>query len=265
MQWPCFAVAFDPQCDGSIPLYQSQPLTAIHHVHEHWMYILNTVELFCDAGGLSLGLRQSGITVSRAYDFWAPAVRAYRTNIGDHVREFYLSNIVEVALELARLSPNLLCGGPPCQDFSTAGKRTPSRNAKMTLAFAIIATAVRPQWILIENVMRASRAEAWVEARYMLHRAGYGITEAIIDASLLGVPQSRRRLVLVCRLGERYHFLAKDIADAASTRPMTLRDSFGANVPDAIYFHPRMPGRRSIWGTDEGIRTADPAHSTMCS
>lgn len=91
------------------------------------MSILNAVELFCGVGGMSLGLIQAGIKISRAYDFWAPAVNAYQVNIGDHICQFDLSNILDVAPEIARLNPDLLCGGPPCQDFSLAGKRVPGK------------------------------------------------------------------------------------------------------------------------------------------
>lgn len=89
----------------------------------------------------------------------------------------------------------------------------------------------------------------------MLRRAGYGVTEATINASLLGVPQARRRLVMVARLGESDGFLSKDIADAASARQTTLRDCFGTAVPEAIYFHPRMPDRRAVWGPDQAAPT----------
>jgi DNA (cytosine-5)-methyltransferase 1 len=166
-----------------------------------------------------------------------------------------LSDLLSTVPEILRLAPDMICGGPPCQDYSSAGNRAEANNARLTLAFAMIVSVVRPRWFLMENVIGCAKSETWTEARAILKRAGYGITESRIDASRYGVPQSRRRLFVIGRQGERDGFLASTIAAAAAPQPMTLRDLFGATTPAAVYFPATSDARRSIWGPDEPAPT----------
>lgn len=215
---------------------------------------MRVVELFCGAGGMSLGLKQAGFEIVNAFDAWPVAVENYNRNIGSHAKVVDLGDILGIVPELLRLAPDMICGGPPCQDYSSAGRREEADNAKLTLAFAILVATVRPAWFVMENVTNAARSSTWQEARKVLKRAGYGLTESKIDASRYGVPQSRRRLFVVGRQGERDGFLASSIA-AAATQPMTLRDMFGSTVPAAMYFPATSDARRSIWGPDEPAPT----------
>jgi DNA (cytosine-5)-methyltransferase 1 len=192
---------------------------------------VRAVELFCGAGGMSRGLIQSGIDVIKAYDAWPVAVDTYRENIGPHAEVRNLADLLVVIPEIARLSPDLVCGGPPCQDYSTAGRREEGENASMTIAFAVIVSTTRPEWFLMENVVQAEKSQAWAEARELLKRAGYGISTSKTNASLYGVPQSRRRLFIIGKLGERDSFIESAVANAASAQPMTLREFFGSTAP----------------------------------
>ncbi|MBN9084571.1 MAG: hypothetical protein BGP04_25160 [Rhizobiales bacterium 62-17] len=81
------------------------------------------VELFCGAGGMSLGLRRAGCEIIQAYDSWDRAVEVYRRNVGNHVWQADLKNIFRVDPMLVALAPDMIRGGPPCQDFSAAGER----------------------------------------------------------------------------------------------------------------------------------------------
>ncbi|MGO4480301.1 DNA cytosine methyltransferase [Rhizobium sp. 2TAF27] len=220
---------------------------------------MRTVELFCGAGGMSRGLIDAGFDVVQAYDAWPVAVENYRRNIGPHVRQADLSDLLSIIPEIARLEPDLICGGPPCQDYSLAGVRQEGARASLTVAFAIIVAAVRPAWFIMENVTQAAKSSAWLEARSILKKAGYGLSESKLNASYYQTAQSRRRLFVCGRLGERDGFLQSAIAGAASARPMTLRDLFGQSVPEGINFPTRMPDRRSVWGAGE------PAPTIRCS
>lgn len=204
---------------------------------------------------MSLGLRQAGFDILRAYDAWPVAVENYNLNVGDHAKVADLSDLLSTVPEILRLAPDMICGGPPCQDYSSAGNRAEADNARLTLAFALIIATVRPQWFLMENVIGCAKSETWAEARTILKRAGYGITESKINASRYGVPQSRRRLFVIGRIGERDDFIASSVAAAAASQPMTIRDLFGATVPSAIYFPARSDARRSIWSSDEPAPT----------
>lgn len=205
---------------------------------------------------MSLGLRQAGFDIVRAYDAWPVAVANYNLNIsGDHAQVRDLADLLGIVPELMLLAPDMIAGGPPCQDYSSAGRREEADNAKMTLAFAVLVATIKPKWFLMENVTNISESKTWSAARTILTAAGYGLTESKIDASRYGVPQSRRRLFVVGRIGERDGFLASALAAAAAPQPMSLRDLFGAATPTAIYFPATSEARRSIWGPDEPAPT----------
>ncbi|MGO6844821.1 DNA cytosine methyltransferase [Rhizobium ruizarguesonis] len=217
---------------------------------------MRVVELFCGAGGMSLGLREAGCDVVAAYDAWPVAVENYNRNLGvDHSKVADLGDLLGIVPDLLKLAPDMIAGGPPCQDYSSAGGREEAENARLTLAFALIVASVRPRWFLMENVPTAAKSATWAQARAVLKRAGYGLTESKIDASRYGVPQSRRRLFVIGRQGERDGFLASSIAAAASAQPMTIRDLFGATTPVAVYFPSTSEARRSIWSPDEPAPT----------
>ncbi len=202
---------------------------------------------------MSLGLKQVGFDLVAAFDAWPVAVDNYRRNIGDHVHVRDLGDLLGIVPELLRLAPDLICGGPPCQEYSNAGRRKEGDKAKLTIAFAILVATVRPKWFVMENVINAAKSETWAVARSILKQAGYGLTESKIDASRYGVPQSRRRLFVVGRLGERDGFLASALAAAAAPQPMTIRDLFGSETPPAMYFPATSSARRSVWGEDAAL------------
>lgn len=204
---------------------------------------------------MSLGLKQVGFDIVAAFDAWPVAVENYNRNIGSHAQVRDLGDLLGIVPELLRLSPDMIAGGPPCTDYSSAGRREEGDNAKLTLAFAILVATVRPAWFLMENVTNIVKSETWVAARQVLKAAGYGLTESRIDASRYGVPQSRRRLFVLGRQGERDGFLASAIAAAGSVRPMTIRDLFGAETPSAMFFPATPSARRSVWEGDEAAPT----------
>ncbi|WP_416064589.1 DNA cytosine methyltransferase [Rhizobium sp. ZK1] len=236
---------------------------------------MRAVELFCGAGGMSRGLLDAGFNIAMAFDAWPVAVEAYRRNVGSHVEEANLGDLLTVIPKITRLAPDMICGGPPCQDYSLAGRRIEGENASMTLAFAMVVVTVRPEWFLMENVTQAASSSAWAEAKAMLKRAGYGLSESKINCALYGVPQKRRRLFVVGRLGEKDGFLQSSIAAAASARERTVRDSLLPNyfkmMPDDddcfrisdlkvvagghLYSRPLQKGR--------AVRTVDEAFATI--
>lgn len=187
---------------------------------------MRAVELFCGAGGMSKGMLEAGINVIQAYDVWPVAIETYRRNVGQHAQTADLKDLLGIIPEICRLQPQMIFGGPPCQDYSAAGRRTENENARLTTAFAITVATVRPEWFVIENVVQLQTSEVWAQARELLKRAGYGISESKINTAFFGVPQARKRLFVIGRLGERDGFLQSAVANAASTEPMTLRQLF---------------------------------------
>lgn len=212
---------------------------------------MGVVELYAGAGGLSLGLREAGFRLLGAFDFNEAAVAVYNRNVGAHARQVDLSDIAVFAPQIASLRPDIIVGGPPCQDFSPAGLRTEGERANHMRVFATYVCAASPEWFLLENVQRARKSQAWLDAKAMLAKAGYGMTEMVLDASYYGVPQRRKRLVVIGRRGERDGFMDGALRKAAAPKPMTLRELFGDDIGDHVYNHPRAGGRRGVWSVDE--------------
>jgi DNA (cytosine-5)-methyltransferase 1 len=150
--------------------------------------IVNFVDLFSGAGGLSLGLGYAGMTPMAALDSWLPAVSVYNENVGQHAFTADLGRPQTLVPAIARLMPDLIAGGPPCQDYSAAGNRREGARASLTVAFAETIVALKPRWFVFENVPGASGSNAYRKARTHFGRAGYGLTEIILDASECGVP-----------------------------------------------------------------------------
>jgi len=173
---------------------------------------------------MSLGLQRAGVDMIQAFDAWAPAVETYRHNVGHHVSQRDLKDIFTMGPLIADLSPDLICGGPPCQDYSVAGKRIEGENAGLTKAFSMLVCIARPQWFVMENVPQAARSLAWQKARSMLVKAGYGLSECKVDASWYGVAQKRKRLFVIGRLGEQHGFLNSALVAARTKRQTIIND-----------------------------------------
>jgi DNA (cytosine-5)-methyltransferase 1 len=219
------------------------------------------VDLYCGAGGLSYGLAQAGFVPLAAFDNWDPALEVYNKNIGMHAHKVDLGDTGNIIERIRPLAPDLIAGGPPCQDFSAAGRRVESDRATSMIDFAEIVAAVRPPLVLIENVEGAAGSQAFAMARHRLVKESYGISYAILDASLCGVPQRRLRLVCVCRLGAKHNFLVEPLVTGGAERRRTLKDHFGSSLGFENYFYPpRFPGRRGIHSINEPAPTIRGSH-----
>jgi DNA (cytosine-5)-methyltransferase 1 len=217
---------------------------------------MKVVDLFAGCGGLSLGFENAGFEVVAAFDRWEPALDVYRANLRHPAFNQDLSD-VEASIEAVRqFSPEMIIGGPPCQDFSSAGKRSEGHRANLTVAFAEIVTALNPPWFLMENVDRAQGSSAFREALEIFGRAGYGLTTTVLNASLCGVPQRRKRLICVGKVGEEEGFLLTAIERRMAKKPMTVKDYLGDELNTEYYYsHPRNYARRAIYSVDEPAAT----------
>ena len=149
---------------------------------------LDVIELFAGAGLLSHAFAVEGFRVRRAHELNRDACDTYARNIGDHV----------VHSDLAQTSPSERCdvlvAGPPCQGFSTLGKRDPSdpRNA-LSLVIADWTRHCRPELVVVENVAAFVESPTWKQLAYRLRRQGYSVQVHVLDASLYGAAQYRLR------------------------------------------------------------------------
>ena len=214
---------------------------------------MRTVDLFCGCGGLSLGFQNAGFDIVAAYDHWEASLEVYRKNFAHPAIKFDLSDEQASVAEISKYKPEIIIGGPPCQDFSSAGKRNENGGrGDLTVHYARIVAAIRPQWFVMENVARITKTHKLIEALDIFKGVGYGLTQQILDASHCGVPQKRKRFFLIGKLNDVDGFLTQSILSSLSQTPMTMRDYFGTSLGIEYYYrHPRSYVRRGIFSIDE--------------
>ena len=84
---------------------------------------MNVVDCFCGCGGLSLGFQEAGYNILAAYDNWDEAIELYRRNFTHPIYKQDLTDVETTSQLISTLNPDMIIGGPPCQDFSSAGSR----------------------------------------------------------------------------------------------------------------------------------------------
>ena len=163
---------------------------------------INTVDLFAGGGGLSLGFIKAGYNVVAAFDNWEPAINLYKENFSNHpIIKCDLASSEAVSI-IESFSPDFIMGGPPCQDFSSAGKRDEKLGrADLTIAFSKIISKIKPKYFLMENVDRALKSKAIKSAIETFKKSGYGLTVTVLNACYCGVPQSRKGYLSLESLG----------------------------------------------------------------
>lgn len=218
---------------------------------------MRVVDLFCGCGGLSLGFAKAGMEVVAAFDNWTDALAVYRNNFRHPAIRADLMD-VDASVELIRpYAPDMIIGGPPCQDFSSAGKRDENNGrGDLTVAYAEIISRIRPQWFVMENVERILKTQKLQEAMRIFRDSGYGLTYTVLNAALCGVPQRRKRFVMIGKLGEQDDFIKDTILENLSDKELSVAEYFGDKLPIKYYYrHPRSYVRRGIFSTDEPSAT----------
>lgn len=216
---------------------------------------MRVIDLFAGCGGMSLGFENAGFDIVAAFDNWDAAITIYEINFSHPIYKKDLG-ADDVVQQISALHPDLIMGGPPCQDYSIAGKRELGKRANLTIRFAEIVSTVKPAWVVFENVYNIERFSTVTVLKQMLSDAGYGITTRVLDASRCGVPQKRQRFFLVGKLGERDGFLDEALTSNLSNKQMTVRDYLGDTLNTEFYYmHPRSYNRRAVFSIDEPAAT----------
>lgn len=213
---------------------------------------MRTVDLFSGCGGMSLGFQNENFEVIAAFDKWKPAIKVYQENFQHPIYDFDLAT--EESLQFIKnLKPQLIIGGPPCQDFSSAGKRDETLGrADLTLSYAHIVAGCKPEWFVMENVERILKSNILKNAISVFKKAGYGISYEVLDASYCGVPQARKRFFLVGHLKAKDGFLNPYFTKNQTKQPMTVHDYLGESLGVEFYYrHPRSYMRRGIFSIYE--------------
>lgn len=215
------------------------------------------IDLFAGCGGMSLGFQLAGFAVLEGFDNWTCAVDTYNVNLGHDATLLDLGDIDTTIALLAKFQEldqfPAIIGGPPCQDFSSAGSRVEGARADLTEKFAIIIDHFRPPFFVMENVARTERASSFKRAVAVMESAGYCVDRIVLDASLCGVPQKRKRLFTIgTRSKQLTHAIFTALHVNQAERPMTVREWFGDRLGTETYYrHPRSYARRGVFSIDE--------------
>ena len=167
---------------------------------------ISAVDLFCGAGGMTNGLRRAGIDVVAGFDIDDGCRYAYEQN--NRPARFVhedISNVSAGAIQShwrrsGDMSARLLVGCPPCQPFSSANTRKKSGDPRRGLMehFTKLAIETLPDFIALEEVPLVKNTHEYEMLKTRLAVfGGYKIWDGIVDCSQYGVPQSRKRLVML--------------------------------------------------------------------
>lgn len=219
------------------------------------------VSLFSGAGGLDLGFKEAGFSISVAIDISSAAIRSHKRNfprtkaeVGDLVK---LQPIGVVEMVRQRLKPGeaiAVIGGPPCQGFSRAntGALSSDPRNKLPKLYLQIVEALQAtftvEFIVLENVLGIrdkKHAETYQALKDGISKLGFDITEKELCSIDFGVPQNRRRIVLSgMRSGQGYstvkplkHKGLETVAQAISGLQQPVFFKHGLQPKD-IPFHP---------------------------
>ena len=159
---------------------------------------LKALDLFCGAGGLSLGFWACGFDVM-GIDRSADALKTYARNLGKADRD-------ELGDKTALPRADVVIAGPPCQPWSRAGKRLGEQDERDGLAIVTRAIGeIRPVAAVIENVPDMARSggrQHLDDFKTQLAGLGYAVTEHLLNAADYGVPQNRRRIFVTALRGD---------------------------------------------------------------
>lgn len=221
---------------------------------------MKCVDLFSGCGGLSLGFEKAGFEIIAALEYWEPAIAVYKQNFKHPIfcqdltqEKESIELIKKISMAGFMRKPDLIMGGPPCQDFSSAGKRDITQGrADLTYHFANIICSIEPEWFVMENVEQIKKSHILIEIIEQFKKSGYGLSAVILDASFCGVPQARTRFFLIGHLGDCHNKLNGIIRGKLSKNKMSIRDYLGGKLGVEFYYrHPRNYNRRGIFSIDE--------------
>jgi len=170
-------------------------------LHEKNRNKITAVDLFCGAGGLTKGLEKSGIKVNLGVDIDPACEYPYSVNNSGVFIEKSVTSLLGSDIEefFEEGSVRLLAGCAPCQTFSTYNRKSSSEDERwwLLLEFGRLIKETVPELVTMENVPGLIKQNVFYLFEKILLDLGYAVDYNIIDCSKYGLPQRRRRLVLL--------------------------------------------------------------------
>jgi DNA (cytosine-5)-methyltransferase 1 len=212
------------------------------------------IDLFCGCGGVTYGLRSAGFEVIGAIELDSVAAATYRLNHIENCRQSIdlitddIRNINPVRWrERFGLSPgelSLLAGCPPCQGFSTlrtlnGSRQNRDRRNGLVRQMLEFAQVFLPKAIMLENVPDLQFHRIFFDFVQGLKDIGYSVSHGVKDVRFFGVPQRRRRLVVIAGLDTDIPFAPETV------QRKTVRETIGNLKPagrsgDALHDFPEI-------------------------
>jgi DNA (cytosine-5)-methyltransferase 1 len=199
----------------------------------------NVISLFSGSGGLDIGFLETGkFNIVFANDIDKAACKTYKKNIGDHI----VCEDISLLYDLPKA--DIIIGGPPCQGFSTAN---PSRSFddprnQLFKQYSRIIKEVKPKLFLMENVSGMTTMEngkVFELIKKELSSCGYNIYDKLLNARDYGVPQSRKRIIIIgIRNDLKKEFIfpkpTHDINNYVSVGEVIISKEIPKNTPNHI-------------------------------
>lgn len=173
---------------------------------------LEAIDIFCGAGGLSLGAERAGLKIALAIEKDASAADTFKHN---HPNATIVCDDIGQIDPLIYINKNpfIIFGGPPCQGFSTSNTKTRTKkneNNYLFKEFLRFVKELQPKWFLFENVEGITsfdNGNTVSTIKDLFEELGYTTNEAVLYASDYGVPQHRNRFFMVGnRIGVDFQF-----------------------------------------------------------
>lgn len=200
---------------------------------------IDAVDLFCGAGGLTYGLKTAGINVRVGVDLDLACQYAYEHNNHATFIPKSVTNITseELSKYFHKDALKLLAGCAPCQTFSTYSlkrREAESQNKEgrwfLLNEFARMVRLLEPELVTMENVPGLEEQDVFKDFKGTLENLGYKVSHQVVNCVEYGIPQRRRRLVLLAsKLGEIHLLTPKEY----KAKRHTVRDVIG-NLPPLI-------------------------------
>ena len=185
------------------------------------------VDLFCGAGGLTHGLLRSGINVVAGIDVDTACRFPFEANNGARFLAKDINSVKHADLKKlygdARI--RILAGCAPCQPFSAYSQRYDTLTSPrwpLLYQFARLVKSVRPDIVTMENVPLVEKHAVFDDFVATLKRLGYRVWQSVVDCTQYGLPQSRRRMVILASL-----IGPIDLISPTQKKPRSVKDAIG--------------------------------------
>jgi DNA (cytosine-5)-methyltransferase 1 len=164
---------------------------------------IRTLDLFCGGGGSSWGAQAAGADIVCGVDAWDIATATFKANFPNAIAVNRLLSQKSGPTLLDGLGKiDLIIASPECTNHTCAkGQRPRDEKSKRTARYVLkFARELAPRWLVLENVVHMRSWKGYDPLINELEELGYNVLPQVLDATQLGVPQTRRRLFLLCDL-----------------------------------------------------------------